>query len=396
MSTSGSYAFNLSNADLALEVLERVDVRGAAITSDHMLSLNRSVNLVQAQWANRGVNLWKVDEVVVPLAQGQSVYNVDAATVMMLDVYIRNFQIGLTQNYTPAFATTLGSTQVFVPLANHGLFVGSYFDVIIPVSIGGLTLSGFYQVTSVPSVNAFTIAAGSPATSTASGGVVPLFTTSINSAIVQVQFPNHGLVAGGTFNIQAETFVGGLTLMGAYNVTTVIDPNNFTITASGLAPSAGSVYENNGQTQIGGQQNTAQPYDRIMTPISRNDYAALPNKFQQSPPTQYWFDRLSVQPTVTIWPVPDGAGPYQMRFYRVRQLQDTVLRNSTQNADIPYRFQEALCADSARHMAVKWAPAKLELLKQEAKEAWDEAAAEDRERVSMFIRPDLDGYYNGW
>ena len=131
-----------------------------------------------------------------------------------------------------------------------------------------------------------------------------------------------------------------------------------------------------------------------MTPISRNDYSALPNKFQQSPPTQYWFDRLSTQPTVTIWPVPDSNGPYAMNYYRVKQLQDTVLTNASQSPDVQFRFYEALCAGTAAHMAVKWAPAKLKILKAEADETWQEAAAEAREKGSMYILPCLDGYFS--
>lgn len=390
--TSGTYGFQLSNADLALEVLERVDIRGSAITSDHMMSLRRSVNLVQTQWANRGVNLWTVDLVTVPLTQGQSLYTIPRETVMMLDVYIRNFQMNTPVNLSPVFTTVMGSPIVTVLQPQHGMGVGNFVNIVIPVSVGGLIVYSFYTVQSVPNPDSYTLVAAQGAPASETGGVVPVFTTFQFSPVVNVVLPAHGLLAGDTFNVQVSTLVGGITLLGAYTVATVIDQDTFTLTNAYDAGASETVAENGGLAQIADQQLSATPYDRIMTPISRNDYAALPNKGQQSPPTQYWFDRLAVQPTVTIWPVPDQNGPYTMNYYRVRQLQDTNMSASAQTADIPYRFQEALCADTARHMAMKWDKANLSILEAAAEKAWQEAAAEDRERVSLYIRPDLSGY----
>ena len=64
--------------------------------------------------------------------------------------------------------------------------------------------------------------------------------------------------------------------------------------------------------------------DRLIFPISRSEYASYPNKTQQGFPTVFWFDRL-VTPTITLWPVPDGNGPYTMNYYTVRQTQDANL-----------------------------------------------------------------------
>lgn len=394
MTTSGTYNFSLTNADMALEVLERVDVRGAAITSDHLISLNRSFNLVQAMWANRGVNLWKVDLVSVPLVQGQTLYNVSADTVMMLDVYLRTYAMNGPQNMAPAFSTTIGSPFVTIQYPSHGLLVGEVANVVIPVSVGGFNVNGFYNVVSVPSINVFVIQMPFPATANVTlGGVVPILTTSAASAIIQVDLPNHGYLPGQTFTVQVPMVIGSIAIQGAFSITTVIDADTFTITAPYISSFADTQIENGGLAQIATQQTAAVPYDRVMTPISRNDYSALPNKFQQSPPTQYWFDRLATQPTVTVWPVPDSNGPYAMQYYRVRQVQDVKLPNGSQSPDIPYRFFEAFCADTAAHMAIKWAVAKQAPLQAWADRMWQEAAAEDRERVSLYIRPDVSAYY---
>ena len=44
-------------------------------------------------------------------------------------------------------------------------------------------------------------------------------------------------------------------------------------------------------------------YDRILSPITRTQYADLPNKLQPGLPTQYWVQRLEA-PVVTLWQPP--------------------------------------------------------------------------------------------
>ena len=78
----------------------------------------------------------------------------------------------------------------------------------------------------------------------------------------------------------------------------------------------------------------------------------------------------------------------------MRQVQDAYFVNG-QTADIPYRFQEALASGLARRFALKWKPEKYALMKAEAKEQWDEASIEDREKVDVHVVPDMSGYYRG-
>lgn len=139
------------------------------------------------------------------------------------------------------------------------------------------------------------------------------------------------------------------------------------------------------------QADGADPVDRILNPLSRTDYAMLPNKDMQGFPTIFWFDR-TITPTITLWQVPDDTQTYTLRYYRMRRLQDAS-PTMGQTADIPFRFLEALCAGMAARLARKFAPALVDSLKMEAKEMWTIAMIEDRERVPIFIRPQLEGYY---
>lgn len=66
----------------------------------------------------------------------------------------------------PSFTTSNGTPTVIVTLANHGLSIGSTFNIFVSTSGGGLTLFGAYLVQTVPGANTFTINAPILATST--------------------------------------------------------------------------------------------------------------------------------------------------------------------------------------------------------------------------------------
>ena len=134
--------------------------------------------------------------------------------------------------------------------------------------------------------------------------------------------------------------------------------------------------------------------DRLIMPVSRTEYASYPNKEQQGFPTIFWFDRL-INPTVTIWPVPDTVGfgsPKFLKYYRVTQVEDANLQ-SGETADIPYRWLDALANGLAYYLARIWQPQMVPQLKAEADEAYAIAAAQDTENVAMYISPMIGGYF---
>jgi hypothetical protein len=88
MTTSGTYTYNPSLGELTLFAYNLAGVRNTALVQEHMEAARMAANLMLANWSNRGVNLWAVDLVTVPLVAGQATYNVDGNTVMMLDAYM--------------------------------------------------------------------------------------------------------------------------------------------------------------------------------------------------------------------------------------------------------------------------------------------------------------------
>lgn len=393
MTSSGTYNFSLDCAGTLVEAFGRVGIRPTALTREHFTSGTRSLNLSLQSFSNRGVNLWQVELISIPLLQGVPTYDLPSNIVNILDAYIETYSLQTTVGGTPDFSTVLGSPIVTVDLVQNNLVKNNWINIVVPVSIGGLILQGLYQVQTVLNSNQFTIEAITNATSTVNnGGALPIFTTVSGSATISVNFPNHGLSVGNTFNVQEATSCGGLLLTGPYIVATVPTVNSFTFIFGATALANDTETENSGAQVIMTQYNSGDPIDRVLTSISRTDYSAIPDKILQAPPTTFWFDRLSPIPTVTFWQVADGNGPYVAFFYGMRRMMDASPTGG-QTPDVPYRFIDALCADIAMRLARKYAPALVQALTLEARESWELAANEDRERVQTFIIPDVSGYF---
>lgn len=229
ITTSGVYNYAPAVGEVVLTALSRLQIRGPAVLADHMYQARAEANLMQAEWSNRGPNLWAVDLQTVALTQGTATYAVPAETVMILDAYI---------------TTAFGSSTTF---------------------------------------------------------------------------------------------------------------------------------------------------NRVITPFSRTEYAALPNPQQQAPPTTYWFDRL-ISPTITLWPVPDGSATYTLSYYRYRQVQDAVTAGGL-GFEIPYRWIDAAAAGMSHRLARHFAPQLEQIRKTDATEAYNIAAAQDTENVNLYIAPMIGSYY---
>lgn len=127
--------------------------------------------------------------------------------------------------------------------------------------------------------------------------------------------------------------------------------------------------------------NSGQNTDINMQRISVSDYAAIPTKSSQGRPLQIYVNR-QIQPTLTVWPVPDSSTPYTLVYWYLRRIQDTGA-SAANTADIPVRFLPALISGLAYHIALKRPEAtdRISMLKQMYEEAFTLASSEDRDRA---------------
>jgi hypothetical protein len=96
MATSGSRDFDLDVAEIIEEAYERcgLEVR----TGYDARTARRSMNLMFADWANRGVNLWTVRQATTTLTSGQATITLGADVVDLLEVVIRRSNTDFTVN----------------------------------------------------------------------------------------------------------------------------------------------------------------------------------------------------------------------------------------------------------------------------------------------------------
>ncbi len=230
MTSSGTYSWSLTNGEIVLDAYERCGIIAAQLEQKHFFTARRQLNLMLAsEWSNRGVNLWRVEQLTQTLTQGTAAYTLPARVIMLLDVYR---------------STNYGSSD---------------------------------------------------------------------------------------------------------------------------------------QTDI------------YISPISRDDYAAYPQKQTQGPPNQYYFDR-QITPTATLYPVPDGNGPYTLVYYAFTQVQDANIP-SGETPDLPVRWYDAACAGLAWRVSRAYAATKTKDLKMEYDEAWKFAGTEDNQNVPIRVSPGTGRYF---
>ena len=104
--TSGAASFNLDLTELVEEAFERA---GSELRTGYDLkTARRSLNLLFADWANRGVNMWTFEQGTITLTQGLNTYAIPTDTVDLLDHVIR------TQANVAATQADLTITRVSV------------------------------------------------------------------------------------------------------------------------------------------------------------------------------------------------------------------------------------------------------------------------------------------
>lgn len=85
--TSGKTLFNLDMSELIEDAFERCgqELR----TGYEMRTARRSLNLLTIEWANRGINLWTIEQGQIVMETGQAIYAIPSDTIDLLDTVTR-------------------------------------------------------------------------------------------------------------------------------------------------------------------------------------------------------------------------------------------------------------------------------------------------------------------
>jgi hypothetical protein len=105
--TSGTVVFNLDLVEMVEEAFERCGSQSR--TGYDLKTARRSLNLMLVEWANRGINLWTVEENSIILNPNQGIYAVPVDTVDILDLETR------TNNADPTNQSDINLSRISEP-----------------------------------------------------------------------------------------------------------------------------------------------------------------------------------------------------------------------------------------------------------------------------------------
>jgi len=136
MSTTGTTAFNLDVNDLIEEAFERC---GKQLRSGYdFKTARRSLNLLTIEWANRGINLWTIEQGTIVMQTGQATYPLPVDTIDLLDTVVRTNN-GTTNQIDINISRISESTYMTLP---NKLAQGRPIQVWINRQSGQENLSG--------------------------------------------------------------------------------------------------------------------------------------------------------------------------------------------------------------------------------------------------------------
>lgn len=126
MATSGTTAFTLDLLEIVEEAFERC---GSEPRSGYdFRTARRSMNLLFADWANRGINLWTLDSGSTPLVAGTATYTLPEDTVDILDCVMRSNEGTVTSQFDKPLVRTSMSVYSNTP---NKLLQGSPNQVVV-------------------------------------------------------------------------------------------------------------------------------------------------------------------------------------------------------------------------------------------------------------------------
>lgn len=116
MSTTGTTAFNLDMNDLIEEAFERC---GMEVRSGYdFRTARRSLNLLTIEWANRGINLWTVEQGQIVMNTQQAIYALPVDTIDILDAVTRTNNGSQSNQIDINLSRISESTYITIPNKN--------------------------------------------------------------------------------------------------------------------------------------------------------------------------------------------------------------------------------------------------------------------------------------
>ena len=124
--------------------------------------------------------------------------------------------------------------------------------------------------------------------------------------------------------------------------------------------------------------------DTTMSKISRSEYQAIPNKFSQGQPTQYYVERNLSNVVINLYQTPDTTDT-QINYNYIGRIQDVGVYSN--QPDAPFRFLPCMVSGLAFYLSQKKSPQMTQTLKLYYEDELQRALTEDGQRSSVHLVP---------
>ena len=131
--------------------------------------------------------------------------------------------------------------------------------------------------------------------------------------------------------------------------------------------------------------------DLPMSRLSRAEYSHITTKSTTGKPNQFFVNK-QLTPTISVWPAPDKNSTYTIHMNVLTRMDDADAGANT--LDMPFRFYPCLAAGLAYYISLKRAPDRTQMLKALYEDEFARALAQDEDRSSFNISPNLRSYNN--
>ena len=351
MATSGTVSTTVFNTRKVIDhAFRRCKLSPQQITPEYIETAQDLLFLFLSTLASKGIALWAIDKVILPLYAYQQTVPCPVGTVDVLNANLRT------------------STRV----TNETLFTSS---------------EGFAEY-------AFDGDIDTECVQTLPAGWIQSQLDSVTAA------PLFGILPGssGLWDVSIQASQDGITWTTLYTNDALIalDGEWHWIDIQGVIPYLYYRLQANNLTVLNVREFYVGnlPNEIEIAKVNRDDYANLPNKFFTGRPVQFWYNKQRDQPLMEIWPAPMEQYTFaQLVLYTQRYVQD--VGSMTQELEVPQRWYKPIMLQLGKDLAGEIAEVQPGVANEIAmelmpvlREAWDS----ETDSAPSYILPNISCY----
>lgn len=350
MPTSGTVGSTIfTNQQIIDHAFRRCKMVEQQITGEHLEIALDLLWLFTQTLVNRGIKLWNVVPVIIPIYEREQTVPLPLGTVDTFTMNLRTLQrvTGVASasegNADNAFDSNVTTACIqTLPLGTITMTLQS-----------AAAVSTFGILPNVSGLWSYVIEASNDNFVTA----VPLI-TQVDQAVVAGEWlwaDVQGVTAYADYRLRAT----GLTVLNVIEL----------------------VYQDT-------------PNEIPMYKLNRNDYANLPDKVSTGRPTQFWYDKQRTQPQMELWPSPQFQFTFsQITGFVQRQMQDVGAMSD--ELEVPDRWYLAIVCNLAAHLGRELKEVEeiiIPRLDLDAKTYLDDAWTGETDDSEVYLRPAIAPY----